>query len=64
MLQKVDNFTNRLNKALLIRNTKQSIISAKTGISKSLISKYCNGHSEAGQVNVYLLAKALNVSET
>lgn len=59
----VDTFANRLNKAMRIRNMKATELSEKTGISKSSLSEYINGKYEAKQNGIYLLAKALNVSE-
>ena len=59
----IDTFSNRLNKAMQIRNMKATELSAKTGIAKSSLSEYINGKYEAKQDGVYLLAKALNVSE-
>lgn len=59
----VDTFANRLKKAMSIRNIKAIELSEKTGISKSSLSEYINGKYEAKQDGVYLLAKALDVSE-
>lgn len=59
----VDTFSNRLNLAMTIRNIKASILSEKTGISKSSLSEYLSGKYEAKQNGIFLLAKALNVSE-
>lgn len=59
----IDTFANRLNTAMRIRNIKATELSEKTGISKSSLSEYINGKYEAKQDGVYLLAKALDVSE-
>lgn len=59
----VDTFSNRLNAAMRIKNIKATELSMKTGIAKSSLSEYINGKYEAKQDGVYLLAKALNVSE-
>lgn len=59
----VDTFSNRLNTAMRIRNIKATELSLKTGIAKSSLSEYINGKYEAKQDGVYLLAKALNISE-
>ena len=59
----VDTFANRLNLAMRIRNVKATELSEKTGMSKSSLSEYINGKYEAKQNGIYLLAKALNVSE-
>ena len=60
----VDTFSNRLNMAMKIRNIKATELSLKTGIAKSSLSEYINGKYEAKQDGLYLLAKALNVSES
>lgn len=59
----VDTFANRLKKAMSIRNIKAIELSEKTGISKSSLSEYINGKYEAKQNGIYLLAKALDISE-
>lgn len=59
----VDTFANRLNKAMRIRNIKITELSEKTGISKSSLSEYINGKYEAKQNGIYLISKALNISE-
>lgn len=59
----VDTFANRLNEALRIRNIKPIELAEKTGIDKSKISSYMSGRYKAKQDGVYLIAKALNVSE-
>lgn len=59
----VSNFAERFNKALKIRNMKQSDIVELTGIGKSSISTYLTGEYEPKQKNTYKIAKALNVSE-
>ena len=59
----IDTFANRLKKAMLLRNIKPIELSEKTGISKSKISSYMSGRYKAKQDGVYLLSKALNVSE-
>lgn len=58
-----DSFKNRLNKALEIRGMKPIDLSHKTGLSKARISQYTNGVYEAKQKALYLIARALNVSE-
>lgn len=63
MNEMVDNFSNRLNEAIRIRNIKPIELSVKTGIDKSKISSYMSGRYKAKQDGVYLLAEALNVSE-
>lgn len=63
MNELVDTFSNRLNKAIRLRNIKPIELSEKTGIDKSKISSYMSGRYKAKQDGVYLLAQALNVSE-
>lgn len=58
-----DSFKNRLNQALEIRGMKPIELSKRTGLSKARISQYTNGVYEAKQKALYLLARALNVSE-
>lgn len=59
-----DTFKNRLNEAMSIRNIKQVDLAEMSGLSKSRINHYVNGLYEAKQDAVYLIAKALNVSES
>lgn len=63
MNELIDTFSNRLNKAINLRNIKPSELSEKTGIDKSKISSYMSGRYKAKQDGIYLLANALNVSE-
>ena len=58
-----ETFQNRLNQALEIRNMKPVELSQRTGLSKARISQYTNGVYEAKQKALYLIARALNVSE-
>jgi transcriptional regulator with XRE-family HTH domain len=58
-----DSFKNRLNQALEIRGMKPIELSNRTGLSKARISQYTNGVYEAKQKALYLIARALNVSE-
>ena len=59
-----DEFKNRLNQALGLRNMKASELAEKTGMHKSRISQYVNGIYEAKQEAVYKIALALDVSES
>lgn len=61
MSEIVDTFSNRLTKAVSIRNIKAVELSEKTGISKSKISSYMSGRFKAKQDGIHLLSKALNV---
>lgn len=53
----------RIKKALEIRQLKQADLVEKTKIGKSSISTYISGAYEPKQKNIYLIAKALDVSE-
>lgn len=73
-----DNFTNRLNQAMKSQNLRQVDLIKKTkdvmkkyikdyngdGIDKTLLNKYIKGIAIAKQDNIFILAKALNVSES
>lgn len=56
-------FSERLIEAMQLRNIDRSTVIRITGIDKGAFSAYVNGKYNAGQANLYLLAKALNVSE-
>ena len=56
-------FSERLKEAMELRNIDRSTVIRITGIDKGAFSAYVNGKYNAGQTNLYLLAKALNVSE-
>lgn len=53
----------RIKRALYIRGMKQSELCQATKIPKSAISQYISGAFEPKQDRIYLIAKALNVSE-
>lgn len=53
----------RIKKALRIKGMKQSDLCQITKIPKSAISQYISGAFEPKQDRVYLISKALNVSE-
>ena len=53
----------RLRKALRIRGMKQSELCQITKIPKSSISQYLSGDFEPKQDRIYLISKALDVSE-
>lgn len=54
---------NRIKEALQIRNLKQADLVEKTRISKGALSSYISGNYVPKQKNIYLIAKALDVSE-
>lgn len=58
-----DTFANRLKKALDYNNMRPIDLANKTKISKTQISNYLKGTYKAKQDKLYLIAKALNVSE-
>ena len=60
----VSNFKDRLNQALSIRNIKPVELSEITSISKSTISHYMSGYTKPKSDKLYVLAKALDVTET
>lgn len=53
----------RLSQALSINNITQTELCKKTGIPKSAMSQYIKGNFEPKQDRIYLIAKALNISE-
>ena len=53
----------RLQEGMILRNLKQVDIVEKTGINKGALSSYLSGRYKPKQDNIYLLAKALDVSE-
>ena len=60
----ISDFKTRFNEALSIRNIKPIELSEITGISKSTISHYMSGYTKPKSDKLYILAKALDVSET
>ena len=54
----------RIKKALYIKGMKQSDLCRLTKIPKSALSQYISGAFVPKQDRIYLMAKALNVSET
>ena len=59
-----ETFKDRLNRAMALRNMKAIDLSEKTGISKARISQYVNGIYTPKSKSTYIIAQALNVSET
>lgn len=62
-MKPIDTFQNRLQKAMNIRNMKQVDLVEKTGLDKTLLSKYLSGISNARQDKLTVLAEALQVNE-
>lgn len=53
----------RIREGMELRGYKQSDLVEKTGISKGALSSYLSGRYIPKQNNIYLIAKALDVSE-
>ena len=53
----------RIQEGMILRGYRQIDLVEKTGISKGALSSYITGRYEPKQNNIYLIAKALNVSE-
>lgn len=62
--EKVASCAERIKKALYIKGMKQSDLCRLTNIPKSALSQYISGAFEPKQDRIYLMAQALNVSET
>ena len=54
----------RIKEGMELRQLKQSDLVEKTGISKGALSSYISGRYVPKQNNIFLIAKALNVSES
>ena len=61
--EKIEQCGKRLEKALSIRNMKQSELCKLAGVPKSSLSLYLSGAYEPKQDRIYRMAKTLNVSE-
>lgn len=59
----IEEMKNRLTQALFDRNMKPIELAEITKIPKSSISQYMSGYAKPKNDRIYLLAKALNVSE-
>lgn len=53
----------RIQEGMTLRNLKQADLVERTGISKGALSSYLSGRYTPKQNNIYLISKALNVSE-
>lgn len=62
-IEKTETCGKRIEKALLIRQMKQSELCKRANIPKSSLSLYLRGAYEPKQDRIYMMAKALNVSE-
>lgn len=54
----------RIKEGMELRNLKQADLVELTGISKGALSSYISGHYVPKQNNIFLISKALNVSES
>lgn len=63
MAEPIEELKIRLKEALSYLNMRAIDLSQKTGIPKSSISQYLSGHVKPNSERVYLISKALNVSE-
>ena len=61
--ERKSNCSERISTALAIRRMKQADLCARTKIPKSAMSQYISGAFEPKQDRIYLIAKALGVSE-
>lgn len=61
--EKLARCSDRISYALRVRNMKQTELCRLTQIPKSAISQYISGAFEPKQDRVYLISRALNVSE-
>lgn len=61
--ERKSNCSKRITYALSTRNMKQSELCRRTGIPKSAMSQYISGAFEPKQDRIFLIARALNVSE-
>lgn len=59
----MNSFKNRLKEIMSEKKMSQAELSRRTGIGRNSISDYLNGKYEAKQDKIFLLAKALNISE-
>ena len=62
-MEKVTTFDNRLRTALNVRDMTQAELCRQTGISNATICNYASGRYAPKSDKLYMIAKALNVSE-
>ena len=62
-MNKIESCGRRIEKALSIRNMKQSQLSKLANVPKSSLSLYIKGAYEPKQDKIYAMAEVLNVSE-
>lgn len=59
----IADFKVRFNQALSIKNIRPAELAEKTGLSKSTISHYMSGYTKPKSDKLFILARALDVSE-
>lgn len=59
----IESISKRLNYAMSIRHISQAELSEKTKISTGSLSQYMNGKINPKQDRIYIIARALSVSE-
>ena len=62
-MSKQEERKNRIGEALSLRNMKKVELSEKTGLNKASISNWINQRYQPKQTPIFLMAKALDVSE-
>jgi len=62
MFDKKQQFKDRLNMALAIRELRPKDLAARTGLSESTISQYRSGYAEPKIDKIALIASALNIN--
>ena len=62
-MNKIESCGKRIEKALSIRNMKQSELSKLANVPKSSLSLYLSGAYEPKQDRIYRIAETLNISE-
>ena len=62
MVNKIEEFNVRFNKALSFRNMKPVELSERTGISESTISQYRSGYAKPKEKKLAIIANALDVN--
>lgn len=63
MSQPTAELKDRLKQALTVRDMSAIELSEQTGIPKSSISQYMSGYAKPKQDRIYLICKALDISE-
>ena len=64
MIKKIEEFKDRFNKALSMRDMRAVEVTAKTGISEATISQYRSGYAKPKADKLQILADCLDVNPT